>query len=331
VVRDEPIGSYFMGGLHARFHAKPNQVTALSRSSACDGGNLRYSKTMSEQAIDIAASGECDELLESCGLELGLAGQHSAKGFCKRRIWNVDVNLGTQEEILSAVIEALRQNRRGLTVACANPHSQVVASRDLVFKEALNSFDVILADGVGTSMAAKFLGVGAVNRFTGPDFFAAMNNCINSLEKKHTYFFIGSTEHVLQGIAVQMRRQFPNIELAGTYSPPFLSSEELADEVTLEMINKANPSVVWVGMTAPKQELWMKLCSDRLSASVIAGIGAEFDYFAGAKKRPQPWVARFGLQWLYRFLKEPRRTWRRHFVSMPVFVANVLWHKFRGK
>lgn len=249
----------------------------------------------------------------------------------KRRIWNVDVSTGQPPDIVDFVLTNLLKGNRGVTVACVNPHSQVEAATNKNFLDALNNFDVTLPDGVGTVIAAKVLGICGINRFTGPDFFSAICSRLNTKENRHTYYFIGSTEAVLENIKKKMHEQFPYIEVIGTHSPPFISAEELADERTVEMINSAAPSFVWVGMTAPKQELWMRLCAEKLNAGVIAGIGAEFDYFAGTKNRPPLWIRKIGLQWLYRFIQEPARTWKRHFISMPVFITHILLERLKGR
>jgi len=114
---------------------------------------------------------------------LGLAEKEPTQRLSKRRIWNVDVSLGSQEEILNTVLEVLVHKRTGLTVTCVNPHSQVVASGDKSFNEALNGFNITLGDGVGTIMAAKLLGVESINRFTRPDFFCNIESANQLVQK----------------------------------------------------------------------------------------------------------------------------------------------------
>jgi N-acetylglucosaminyldiphosphoundecaprenol N-acetyl-beta-D-mannosaminyltransferase len=134
---------------------------------------------------------------------------------------------------------------------------------------------------------------------------------------------------VLERIVKRLRREFPHIEVCGVYSPPF--KEELSDEddaVIVRRVNEARPDVLWVGMTAPKQEKWIYKNRHRLDVPLTAAIGAVFDFYAGTRKRAPEWVCRIGLEWLPRLLREPRRLFRRNFISSPMFLLMVLQEKF---
>ena len=114
------------------------------------------------------------------------------------------------------------------------------------------------------------------------------------------------------------------------YSPPFkevFSEEE--NRAMIEAVNRAGPDVLWVGMTAPKQEKWIYQNKDRLNVKFIGAIGAVFDFYAGTVKRPHPWFLDHGLEWLPRLLGEPRRLWKRMFVSAPLFMARVFAERIR--
>ncbi len=247
----------------------------------------------------------------------------------KKTVWNVDVTEGGVAQILDAVIRQLERNRckqlgYGLYLACANPHSQVEANRNPEFREALQTMDIILPDGVGTVIAAQILGHSDVTRFTGPDFFAALSELLNSMNCGVSYYFFGSTERVLDGIKEKMAKTYPNINVIGCSAPPFASPDMLVCEDMIRDINAKKPDVLWVGMTAPKQELWMYYSRRLLDVPVIAAIGAEFDYFSGTKKRPPKIIRQLGLQWLHRMMQEPGRTWRRNFISTPIFLWNIM-------
>jgi N-acetylglucosaminyldiphosphoundecaprenol N-acetyl-beta-D-mannosaminyltransferase len=126
-----------------------------------------------------------------------------------------------------------------------------------------------------------------------------------------------------------MSQTFPNIAVRGVYAPSFnkeFSDDE--DDRIIESVNWARPTVLWVGMTAPKQEKWVQQHRHRLDVPLIAAVGAVFDYFAGTKKRALTAAQSVGLEWLPRLLREPRRMWRRNFVSTPIFLYHVLHQKF---
>ena len=118
--------------------------------------------------------------------------------------------------------------------------------------------------------------------------------------------------------------------MCGKYSPPMGEFSDEEQREFIAAINRAKPDVLWVGMTAPKQEKWIAKNLARLDVAVAAGIGAEFDYFAGTKKRPAEWISRTGLQWVHRLIQEPRRTWRRQLVSAPWYLVSVIWWKIPG-
>ena len=139
-------------------------------------------------------------------------------------------------------------------VACANPHSLVVAEKDEVFRAALKQADILLPDGVGIVLAAKLLGLQLSQRVAGSEFFTEFSR---QAEKNGggRYFFLGSTEEVLQKIRGRMAREFPLIEVCGTFSPLFASEfSEAESSMMCDKVNAARPDVLWVGMMSPKQE-----------------------------------------------------------------------------
>jgi N-acetylglucosaminyldiphosphoundecaprenol N-acetyl-beta-D-mannosaminyltransferase len=138
------------------------------------------------------------------------------------------------------------------------------------------------------------------------------------------YFFLGSTDRVLEKIAAKMKREFPHVTVCGVLSPPF--KEEFTEEENRQMvehINRAAPDVLWVGMTAPKQEKWIYENRHSLEVPLLGAIGAVFDFYAGTKKRAPKWICDMGLEWLPRLLREPRRLFRRNFMSSPLFLLMI--------
>jgi N-acetylglucosaminyldiphosphoundecaprenol N-acetyl-beta-D-mannosaminyltransferase len=172
---------------------------------------------------------------------------------------------------------------------------------------------------------AKLAGLRIGPRITGSDFF---HELMHGLQRRGygRVFFFGSSPHVLNCIARRIRRDFPNVALCGALSPPYGSWSDPENRAMLDQINRARPDVLWVGMTAPKQEKWVEANREHLHVPVIASIGAVFDFYAGIYRRAPPWMRRIGCEWLYRLLAEPRRMWRRNVVSAPKFVLMVLLH-----
>lgn len=214
-------------------------------------------------------------------------------------------------------------------MACTNPHSLFIASRDLQFQAALKGATILLPDGVGIVWAAKLLKLPLKERVAGSEFFISLSE----LAEKYgglKYFFLGSTRENLTRIAERLKNEFPSIDICGMYSPPYKNEFNVDDnQRMIDVINKAKPDVLWVGMTAPKQEKWIFQHKDRLIVPFIAAIGAVFDYYAGTKKRASPFLQKLGLEWLPRLIREPKRVWRRMFASAPVFVFWVFREKVR--
>lgn len=207
-----------------------------------------------------------------------------------------------------------------------NPHSYVVAERDEDFKKALQDSDYLLPDGIGIVYAAKLVHNTEISRISGPDFHDQLLTKLNKREK--SCFYLGSSEETLAKIEQRLSDEYPNLDY-GTYSPPF--KDRFSDEDNREMIEKVNafrPDVLFVGMTAPKQEKWVYQHKDKINAKVICSIGAAFDFFARTVKRSPDWMRNVGLEWLYRSLKTPSRLGKRNMRSNPEFVWNVLKAKF---
>ena len=238
------------------------------------------------------------------------------------------VRIGTRSlgDLVTAAQAAIADRRGWFVFACANPHSLVVARKDPKFREALESASVVVADGVGCQWGAALSGVPIGPRITGSDFFASVMTAMNRSHGR-AYFF-GSSDAVLEKLAARVKCDFPRVAVA-MQSPPFRPWSENENRQMVDDIRRFKPDVLWVGMTAPKQEKWVASNAAELAVPVIASIGAVFDYYAGATRRAPQWVCNFGLEWLYRLPREPRRLWRRTLVSAPAFLWFVLAERFK--
>ncbi len=226
--------------------------------------------------------------------------------------------------LITGWIEKGEKNRY---FVCANPHSLEIAEKDPFFKTALKEADLITPDGSGIVLASKILGGNIRSRVTGSGVFRELSKELNSIGG-YKYFFLGSTEENLSLIRNNLRIDYPDIELAGTYSPPFKPefSEEDNDKM-IKAVNDSGANILWVGMTAPKQEKWVFQNRDKLNVNFIGPVGAVFDFYVGNIKRSSNFFLKYGLEWLPRLFQEPRRLWRRMFVSAPKFVFRVLLQK----
>jgi N-acetylglucosaminyldiphosphoundecaprenol N-acetyl-beta-D-mannosaminyltransferase len=142
--------------------------------------------------------------------------------------------------------------------------------------------------------------------------------------KGYRHFFYGGAEGVPERLAQRLRERFAGLSIAGWYSPPFRPLTPAEDDALVHRINEADPDILWVGLSTPKQERWMSTHIGRLRVPVVIGVGAAFDFHAGLKRQAPRWMQRSGLEWLFRLLTEPRRLWRRYLINNPVFVLHVV-------
>jgi N-acetylglucosaminyldiphosphoundecaprenol N-acetyl-beta-D-mannosaminyltransferase len=159
----------------------------------------------------------------------------------------------------------------------------------------------------------------------GPDLMIALLG--RAQAEGWTSFFYGGREGVPEKLRDRLQERFPDLAVVGTFSPPFHSLTAEEDEQVCEMISRAGADLVWVGLSTPKQELWMASHLNRIRGHALLGVGAAFDLHAGLTKRAPKWMQRTGLEWLYRLGAEPRRLWKRYLRNNPEFAARVLRHR----
>ena len=230
---------------------------------------------------------------------------------------------------MEALIDRLENNIRSGTksVACVfvNPHSIVSTVRDQSALEAINSFELMLPDGSGIMLASKILGTPMPERITGPDMLERLTKRLAG-SAGASYFFMGASPEVLDAIRKRLEKEAPSIRMVGAISPPFGEISDEQSKAYIDEITEAKPDCLWVGMTAPKQEKWIyKHKTELEGVPVIGAIGAAFDFYSGTKKRSGRWFREHGMEWLPRLLREPKRLWRRNFISTPKF----LWMVFK--
>lgn len=211
-------------------------------------------------------------------------------------------------------------------ITTLNAHCYNVAREDPQYQEALIGSDILIPDGISVVLSLRWLTGEKLQKIAGADlFFYEMKRLQLSGGK---CFFLGSTDKTLEKIKKRAAREFPNVKVK-TYSPPYKTHFEVQDNnKMLEAINDFKPDVLFVGMTAPKQEKWAYQHYNELQVGHICCIGAVFDFYAGTIKRAPQWMIKFGLEWFYRLVKEPRRMWRRYLIGNSKFLWYVLKEKF---
>jgi N-acetylglucosaminyldiphosphoundecaprenol N-acetyl-beta-D-mannosaminyltransferase len=157
---------------------------------------------------------------------------------------------------------------------------------------------------------------GAVSRVYGPDLMLAL--CQLSVERGYSHYFTSLL------LSSKLQTRFPGLKVAGAYSPPFHPLTAAEDAQIVAQINQAAPDIVWVGLGTPKQDLWMAAHREQLSAPVLIGVGAAFDFHAGRVRQAPRWMQQAGLEWFFRLCQEPKRLWYRYLVYNPLFILLVV-------
>jgi len=211
--------------------------------------------------------------------------------------------------VFNATIKQILSKENKL-INTINQYSYCMAEEDESFKKALLESDVLLPDGIGIVVAAKLLNNKKVKKIAGADLHHFFLEKLN--RENGSCFYLGSSDNTLDKIKSKMAKEYPNIKV-GSYSPPYKPA--FSEDDTAKMISHVNafkPDVLFVGMTAPKQEKWSYQNKEILDCGKICSIGAVFDFYAGTIERPNKiWIS-LGLEWLGRLVKEPKRMWRRY-------------------
>ena len=231
----------------------------------------------------------------------------------------------TDMEKTVALVENQLENWRGEYICVANVHTTVTASEDEAYLKVQNGAVMVLPDGGPLSSYSRRHDFEEARRVTGPDLMLRL--LAVSPAKGYRHFFYGSTEETLELMKKRLAVDYPGIQVCGMVSPPFRALTAEEDAEIVRGINEAKPDFIWVGLGAPKQEIWMNQHQGRVNGLMI-GVGAGFDYYAGNIRRAPMWMQKCSLEWLYRLLQDPKRLFKRYFYTNTKFIWNTI---FRGK
>lgn len=207
-----------------------------------------------------------------------------------------------------------------------NAHCYNIAQTDVIYQEALLNSAVLIPDGVSVVWAIHWLTGQKLQKIAGADLFFYEMERLEQTGGR--CLFLGSTESTLNKIKERATSEYLNVKVK-TYSPPYRSEFTEEDNATmLEVINAFQPDVLFIGMTAPKQEKWAYQHFKQLQVGHVCCIGAVFDFYAGTVNRAPQWMIKMGLEWFYRLVKEPRRMWRRYLIGNTKFIWNIIKEKY---
>lgn len=226
---------------------------------------------------------------------------------------NMEIALDTIDQWISA--------KKSNYVTVTGVHGVVESQFDEDLRRIFNEAGMVTPDGMPMVWLGRRRGFEFTDRVYGPDLLLAVCERLQSAGFRH--FFYGVNDGVPELLRDKLVKRYPGLQVVGTYSPPFRPLSDEEQTTVIDMINDADPDIVWVGLGMPKQERWMAAHVGRLKATVLIGVGAAFDFHAGLKKQAPKWMQRSGLEWFFRLMSEPRRLWRRYLKTNSLFLLLI--------
>lgn len=239
--------------------------------------------------------------------------------FSRDFILGIPVSSDPPSTILQEIDRRIRENEVGGSISITNTESMYHALRRPDHMAFIQQADFSLCDGVGVIAAGYFWGL-KITRYNGPILQLDCSDYGQSRGWRH--FFYGGKEGVADLMAEKLKEKFPDINVVGTYCPPFRDLTPEEDESVVSMINATRPDIVWVGLGLIKQEAWIAKHLNRVETPWMVGVGAAFDYHSGAVPWAPRWIRALGLEWLFRLIIQPRLRGKRYWWSL-VFVLEA--------
>lgn len=225
---------------------------------------------------------------------------------------------GTPKKITS-LIDAYIMNRQHEYICFLGAHGCVEANNDTRVKTAFQKAGLVVPDGMSMVWIGKLTNQKKTERIYGPD--TMLSVCALAEEKNYKIFLYGTTEHTLQLLKIRLKELYPKLHICGVYSPPFGTPTAKETSVIQKYINNSGAHIIFVGLSTPRQELWMCENTKKLNANVLLGVGAAFDFIAATKRQAPSFMRSVGLEWVYRLYQEPKRLWYRYTVMNMMFFS----------
>lgn len=229
-------------------------------------------------------------------------------------ILGTNIAVTNMEEVVREIEEHI-DTLRGKYICVSNVHTTVTAYEDAGYQKVQNGAAFALPDGKPLSLYSRKHGFKEARRVTGPDLMGELFARDNGLR----HYFYGGSEETVQILAEKLPKEYKTLSIAGMVSPPFRALDEKEDAAAMQAMNDAHADIIWIGLGAPKQERFMYEHQGKVKG-VMIGVGAGFDYYAGGIKRAPMWMQKLSLEWLYRLMQDPKRLFKRYFVTNFKFI-----------
>jgi len=231
-------------------------------------------------------------------------------------VLGVNVSAIAMDDAIATIERWISEGRREY-VCVTGVHGVMECRRDPLLRKIHNEAGMVTPDGVPLVYFLRLIGKKRTQRVYGPDLMREMTAV--SGRRSYRQFYYGGGVGVAEKLKEALVASVPELQVAGTFCPPFREMTPAEDRAVVDAINAARPHILWIGLSTPKQERWMAEHLGRIDAPVMIGVGAAFDFLAGTKRQAPKWMQRHALEWLFRLCSEPRRLWRRYAYIVPGF------------
>jgi N-acetylglucosaminyldiphosphoundecaprenol N-acetyl-beta-D-mannosaminyltransferase len=229
---------------------------------------------------------------------------------------------------LKRVAASLKGSRK-CYVCVAGVHGVMEAQRSPELRDAYAGSEMTIPDGMPLTWVGHMQGHCGMRRVTGPDLM------LEIFRRKEfaqvTHFLYGGREGIAEELRDKMKAKFPWTRIVGTYTPPFRELSRTETDDFTNRIEKLKPDIIWIGISCPRQEVFMASRLPELNTKLMFGVGAAFDYHTGHIRDCADWIKLAGLQWLHRLLQNPRRLWRRYLTTNPAFIWHITRQMWRER
>ena len=246
----------------------------------------------------------------------------------KTTILGIPVNLINMKSAIATIMSSLHKGEAGY-ICIRDVHGIMQAQADPELRRVHENAMLVTPDGMPLVWIGRARAGNIVGRVCGTDLVDAL--CAASLDKSIRHYFFGGKPGVAASMAAILQARYPGLSVAGSFCPSFGDVSPEEDARIVEAISAAKPDVIWVGLSSPKQEYWMRDHVGQFKSAILIGVGAAFDFQTGKIARAPVWMQNAGLEWLHRLYSEPRRLWRRYLVLAPVFALRALWEQIFSK
>lgn len=216
---------------------------------------------------------------------------------------------------------AIQKNQKGY-ICVTGVHGIMESQKNPALRDILNNSFLNVPDGMPTVWLGRMQGFENMSRVYGPDLMLKL--CHYSQSKKFKHFLYGGNTGVAENLKKNLQKKYPELNVVGTYTPPFRPLNDQEKNELAEQVRQAQPDIFWVGLSTPKQELFMQEYLPKLETKIMLGVGAAFDVHTGNIIDAPAWMKNSGLQWLHRLIQEPKRLWRRYLINNPIFIYKTI-------